>query len=210
MGFHHWWWGFFTDENEYTRLLPYFTEAAKKAVLSPKSQQAFDAWRRRPSDFEQDALTEETAAQINAFIWAFNLPGFNELAYDLLAVRSRTPGFDAGFDIEARFFRWASTAKNTPVSIIWHALGYERASLLPGRMGNMLLHPREIADAKERVCRAYAGTSPQNLLDAAKCYCDRDVSDERLRHDVISFLPDGLARAEELRLGFLALARPQI
>jgi hypothetical protein len=106
----------------------------------------------------------------------------------------------------------AITARHTPVSIVWHALGYERASLLPGRMGNILLSPPEIADAEEaeeRVCRAYVGTSPQDLLGAAKRYCDWSVCDEELRR-VIGFLPDGLARAQELHLGFFALARPRI
>ena len=60
-------------------------------------------------------------------------------------------------------FRMAITARHTPVSIVWHALGYERACLLPGRMGNMLLRPSEVAAALEQTRRAYAGTSPQEL-----------------------------------------------
>jgi hypothetical protein len=103
----------------------------------------------------------------------------------------------------------AICARHTPVGILWHALGHERGSLLPGRMGNLLLHPREIADAREQTRRAYAAASTQDLLDAARRCCSWSVSDDTLR-EVIGFLPDGLARAAELRRGFLALARPQI
>ena len=30
-------------------------------------------------------------------------------------------------------------ARHTPVSILWHALGHQRAGLLPGKFGNLLL-----------------------------------------------------------------------
>jgi hypothetical protein len=71
------------------------------------------------------------------------------------------------------------------------------------------LHPREIEDAREKTRRAYAGTSPQDLLDAVRRYGSWHVDDDRLL-EVLSFLPDGLARAAERQRGFLALARPQI
>jgi hypothetical protein len=95
------------------------------------------------------------------------------------------------------------------VDIVWYALGYERASQLPGRMGNLLLHPREIEEAREKTRRVYAATSPQDLLETARRYCGWSVPDDALR-DVIGFLPNGLARASELQRGFLALARAQI
>jgi hypothetical protein len=99
-------------------------------------------------------------------------------------------------------------ARHTPFSIVWHALGYERARLLPGQMGDMLLGPDEIAGA-QGTRRAYVGTSPQDLLAAARRYCGSIVDDDTLR-EVLDFLPDGLARARQLKGGFLALARPQI
>lgn len=102
----------------------------------------------------------------------------------------------------------AITARHTPVSVVWHALGYERAILLPGHFGNMLLHPGEVAGAKERVRLAYARTSSQYLLDAAK-RCGLSVYEQTLV-DVTNSLPDGLAQAKERKLGFLALARPRI
>jgi hypothetical protein len=150
-------------------------------------------------------MNGEGASRVNAFIWAFNLPGFDELAREFLVRGGRFAGFPA----EERLFRLIIAARHTPVSIVWHALGCEPASLLPGHMGNMLLHPREIAHAQEQAARAYAGTSAHALLDAARRYCSASIYDDTLR-DVIGFLPDGLTDARERQSGFLALARPQI
>jgi hypothetical protein len=207
VSFDHWWIGLFVDEAACQRFKPDFEAAAEKAVLSPQSQQAIAAWQNRPSDFEQGAALSgaETEGEPSAFIWAFNLPGFDELAKQFFV----QDGKFADYLIEEHFFRMATCARHTPVSILWHALGHERGSLLPGRMGNLLLHPREIEDASEKTRRAFAAASPPDLLDAARRYCSWSVSDDTLR-DVIGFLPDGLARAAELQRGFLALARPQI
>jgi hypothetical protein len=207
VSFDHWWIGLFVDEAAYQRFKPDFEAAAEQAVLSPHSQQAIATWRNRPSDFEQGAAPTgpETEDEANAFIWAFNLPGFDELAKQFFA----QGGKFADYLIEEHFFRMAICARHTPVGIFWHALGHERGSLLPGRMGNLLLHPREIADAREQTRRAYAAASTQDLLDAARRCCSWSVSDDTLR-EVIGFLPDGLAKAAELQRGFLALARPQI
>jgi hypothetical protein len=60
-------------------------------------------------------------------------------------------------------------------------------------MGNMLLRPDEIAGAQEATRRVYTGTSPQDLLSAARRYCGSSVDDDTLR-EVLDFLPDGLAR----------------
>jgi hypothetical protein len=207
MSFDHWWIGFFIDEAGYELLKPHFTAAAQKATLAPAAQQALMDWRTNPSDFEQDAFlaNPDAAAKINAFIWAFNLPGFDELAAQLLAQK----GPLAKAAAEDRLFRIEMIARNTPVSIVWHALGYANASMLPGQMGNMLLHPRDIRNAEEKTRRAYADTSPSDLLDAARRYCSYDADDETLRN-VIKFLPEALAQAAETGQGFLALGRAQL
>lgn len=205
MSFDHWWMGFFVDARAYESLRPHLTAAAKKAALTPAAERALTDWQTCPSDFEQDAFNSDTAAKVNAFIWAFNLPGFDELVPRLLG----EVGDLAEFATEDRLFRIEMTARQTPVSIVWHALGHARASMLPGQMGNTLLHPGEIRDAQERTQRAYEGTSLPELLDAARRYCSHDVDDDTLR-SVIMFLPEALARAAETGQGFLALARAQM
>jgi hypothetical protein len=113
--------------------------------LSEQAQRAIAAWRTHPSDFEQEAFITrpEVADQANAFIWAFNLAGFVKLTRRIFIEE----GPLAAILVEENFFRMAITARHTPVSIAWQALGYERAWLLPGRMGNMLLRPSEVAAA---------------------------------------------------------------
>ena len=85
MAFDHWWLSFLAGKDEYERLLPNFMAAAEKAAMSPESLSALVAWRHRPSDFEEAAaMSEQLTAQAHAFIWAFNLPGFGELAEELV------------------------------------------------------------------------------------------------------------------------------
>jgi len=173
VSFDHWWIGLFVDEAGYERLKPAFAAAAEQAVLSPQSEQAMAAWRKHPSDFDQGAAprSPEAEDEPHRFIWAFNLPGFVELAAQLFV----NGGKFTEFLVEEEFFQMAICGRRTPVSFLWQALGYQRASLLPGRMGNLLLHPREIEDAREKTRRAYAGASPRDLLDAARRYCSWDV-----------------------------------
>jgi hypothetical protein len=206
MSFDHWWIGAFVDDADYAAFEPEFNAAAEKAILSPESRLALEAWRQHPSDFEQQAaMSEDSAARANAFIWIFNLPGFDQLAETMVTQN----GSFGDFALKDHLFRMTICARHTPVSILWHALGHERADLLPGQFGNLLLSADQIAPAQQRTRQAYAGASPQDLLDKARNFCGWSVDDGSLR-DVVGFLPDGLARARELGLGFLALARPQI
>jgi hypothetical protein len=206
MSFDHWWIGAFVDDDSHPTLRSAFAATVKKAALSEQSQQALEAWRRHPRDFEQHvAISGESAARANAFIWAFNLPGFDRLA-EQMATQS---GAFADFALEDHLFRMMVCARHTPVSILWHALGHQRAGLLPGKFGNLLLSATEIAQAEQKTRQAYAGISPQELRDKARAFCGWSVDEERLG-EVLHFLPDALAQARELGQGFLALARPQL
>jgi hypothetical protein len=206
MSFDHWWLGLYVDAPAYAALRAPFAAAAERAVLSAESRAAIDAWRQRPSDFEQDiATTQERLDQANAFTWAFNLPGFDQLAAEMLTQGGRLTAFGP----QEGYAQMTITGRHTPVSILWHVLGYDRAMLLPGRMGNMLLGADAIEAAQAQTRRAYAGTNPDDLLATAHRYASYDAYDDTLR-EIIDFLPEGLARAKELRRGFLALARAQI
>jgi hypothetical protein len=205
MSFDHWWASFFVDEREHERFKPAFSAAAEKAILTLRARQALESQRDDPSAFDQSQTNHDAAAAADAFIWAFNLPGFDRLAEEVLTQK----GAFADFDAEKHHFRFVIAARHTPVSIVWRALGYDKAVLLPGLMGNMLLSPREIDAALEKVRRAHAGSAPQARVDAARAYCGWSVDDDTLQA-ALSFLPEGLARAKERNSGFLALARPQI
>lgn len=206
MAFDHWWFGTFVDREQAARIKPEFAKAAAIAMPSPEARAALDAWRMNPRDFEDAAITtDEAGDRANRFIWAFNLPGFDDLAQQVLGQN----GAFASLLTEAQVFRFVSTARTTPVSIVWHALGAERACALPGTMGNLLVHPDEVEEAARMTQRAYAGTEMRSMLDAARRYCGTSVSDEDLEQ-VLGFLPEGLAQAGKRGSGFLALARPQM
>jgi hypothetical protein len=207
VGVDYWWFGCFIDERKHDQIQPHFAAAAANAVLSQQSRQAIAAWRACPSDFEQEAFITrpEVADQTNAFIAAFNLAGFVALTRQILTQEGRLADILA----EQSSFRMAITARHTPVSIVWHALGYERASRLPCQMGNLLLRPSEVEEALEKTRRAYAGTAPSDLLEAGRRYCSTSVGDDAL-HETLDFQPDGLAEALKRKCGFLALTCPRI
>jgi hypothetical protein len=206
VSFGHWWIGYFIDQSGYEKIAPEFAAATARAVLPEQSQRALQAWRRGPSVFEQDLeMSEQTASQIHAYIWAFNLPGFDWLAEQLL---TKGGSLNTLVDYD-HVHQMIITSAHTPVSILWHALGAERASELPGQMGNLLLRADEIDEALAKVRRAYTGVSQDDLLDRARRYCSWRVEDDDLQ-EVFGFLPNGLARARELGRGFFSVARPQI
>jgi hypothetical protein len=205
MSFDHWWISVFVDAAEYEAFEPAFA-AAQKAAASSEATRILNAWRDRSFDSELDVATnEQIAKRIDAFIQAFNLPGFAELARDICTQDGRF----ASFDLERHGFRMVIAARYTPVSVLWYALGYERAGLLPGQLGNLLLHPRETDSALRNTERAFAGTSSDGLLESGRRYCGHSVSDESLR-EILDFLPTALAQANERKQGLLALARAQI
>jgi hypothetical protein len=205
MSFDHWWAGFFVDKREHERFKLAFSSAAENAVLTPNAQQALERWRHDPSAYDQSEVDQDSSAAADALVRAFNLPGFDDLAAELLTQN----GAFADLNVEEKCFRIVIAARHTPVSIVWRALGYESAMLLPGRMGNMLLSAHEIDIALEKVRRAYERSSVQARVYAARAYCDWSVDDHTLRA-ALSFLPDGLAGARKRGAGFMSLARSQI
>jgi hypothetical protein len=203
----YWWIGFFVDEAMHARIKPHFDAATAKSALSAEAQQAIASWCERPSGYEETAPgpTREKAERTNAFLSAFNPSGFVALARQLLA----HDGALADLLAEQKLFRMASTARHPPVSMVWHALGFERAKGLPGQMGNMLLSPAEVEPALEATRRAFEGPPADHLLAVARRYCGLSVNDESLR-EALTFQPDGLAAAFEWNEGFFALTCPRI
>jgi hypothetical protein len=152
MSVSHWWVGFLIDEAEHERVLVRFQEAADKAVANPAADSILEAWKRRPSDFDHGDSYGSIAdgERINAFISAFNVPAFRELGLEFFKGELRD------HIAEQRFFRFVSVRRCTPVSIVWQVLGPERALLLPGNLGNLLLRAAEVPSAVEKVEQAYS------------------------------------------------------
>ena len=207
MSVDYWWIGLFVDQRMHARLEPHFATAAAKSCLSPEAERVIAAWREQPSDYEEAArvATAETRNKVNAFLKTFNRSGFVALGRQLLSRNGALADLMSGPGI----FRMATISRHPPVSIVWHALGFERAKELPGQMGNMLLHPAQVEAALEATRRAYAGPSPDDLFAAAKRYCGASVDDWPLR-GALSFQPEGLEAALERDEGFFALTCPRI
>src|SRR5262245_3580756 len=150
----HWWFTCHIDDAEFQLLEPAFRSAEELALPSALHLSALEFWRNTPDCFDGYELTPESAELINDFILGFNLPGFDDLA--------RAVCHDAGefgtLLTEKKCFRFCMIDRRTPVSVLFRALGYERAARLPGRYGNLLLHRTAVAPALASVADAYAGT----------------------------------------------------
>src|SRR5262249_2659237 len=118
MSFDHWWFGVLLEPADHARIAPGFAAALEEAVLSPQAKRALDAWRPRTADFTRAGQSARHVEVVNAFIWAFNLPGFEEFAEEVFTDDAlRVDLLD-----EQKLFRFAMIPRNTPVSIVWHAL----------------------------------------------------------------------------------------
>jgi hypothetical protein len=208
----YWWIGCFVDGPAHARLEPYFTAASASSALTPEARQAIAAWRADPRRYEEEFVldkapepADQVVDQINAFLCAFNLPGFMELARDITLESGALPDTVT----EQNLFRMAITARHPPVSIVWHALGFERAVTLPGQMGNMLLLSGEVEAALEATRRVYSGLSPGELFATAQRFCGLSVGEEPLQ-EALYFLPEALEQAAARRLGFFAVTCPRM
>ena len=206
MSVDHWWVGFLVDEAEYGRVQLRFQEAAQQAVPDAAVLSILATWRRKPSDFDHGDVEKSLALgvaggeRVNSFISAFNLPAFREFGFRFL----KPNGEFLDFVAEHRCFRFVSVQRCTPVSVVWQVLGPDRALLLPGHMGNLLLRPAEVPAALESVEKAYRGTTSRELFERAMRYCGASVMIEKTLEEAITFLPDGLRQARDTGKGFLS------
>ena len=206
MSVSHWWFSFLVDEAEHARLLPAF-KAAVAAPISEERQRGIEAWRQNPASFESLApLRGGVNPRINDFLWAFNLPGIAEFSERFFF----SGGDFSSFLSEERCFRFVSIARNPPVAVLWHALGYERARSRPGTMGNLLVAPADLGDAEAAVSRAYEGASDRELLTRAVRFCEGNIHSQDQVNDAITHLPDLLARARDQHRGILAFGRSEL
>lgn len=106
-------------------------------------------------------------------------------------------------------YRFISVRRCTPGALLWHAIGCERASRMPGIFGNVFLTAGQVADALKQAEAALAGLVLEDAL-ARGCALAGHSNDRPLGREVIGHLPDGLRRALELRKGFMAIGLAQL
>jgi hypothetical protein len=204
MSFDFYWFSCLLDDEAYERFEPRFIEAMQRARLSAESQRALDTWETDPSQFDAgDALSAEASRLINPVIQAFNLPGFDDLGKSIVS------GDLSDYMSEETSFRFIILKRGAPVWVLWRALGFDRARALPGLFGNLLLAAHEVEPALAQVRRAYDGTSIDALVRVSLPMVAASNTESDVR-EILTMLPEGLERAQELGQGFLAVARPQV
>jgi len=202
MGVESMWFSCFINDNEYERIVPHFWEANKRAFLSKEQEAAIEFWREQP--LEIDWMNYDIGSRVNEFLCAFNLPGFDQLAESFCF----NDGAFCDIMSEESTFRFIMTNRNTPVSLLWHALRYERAIQLPGKMGNLFVHREEVGLTLEKVQLVFADLNMAELKEKAKLFSGQEVDDDII-HDIMTMLPEGLTKALEMKKGIIFLATQQ-
>ena len=181
---------------------PLFNEALKTSYLSPESQSTLEKWHLDPQCVVHRELSKGgwNTLDVNAFIWAFSLEGFLEFAIKLYAMTE-----EGILPLDDRNnFAFYMFSRCSPVSILYFALGPERAALLPGFMGNMLLSPKEVSQALHSVNVVFENFDiDQGVKKALQYYGSGHTSASAIR-EILETLPIGLKLAKERQCYFLS------
>lgn len=205
MSFNHLWFSCLLSQADEQYFQPMFAEAQKKAILSSQSEEALQYWQSNLDRFTIDWLLSVSLEErkihgewYNRFVWAFNLPGYTELAAEI-----------ASFLSEETCFRYISIGGCSPVAVLWQAIGRERALLLPGTMGNVFLTAKQIASAAAQTKNALRDLAMNEAVTRGVALVGESDSEDSVR-SIITHFPEGLQRAIDTGRGFMALARPQL
>ena len=205
MSYGHWWFCKLVDDEEVAELRPAFEAAAAQVARSPAQQAAYREWlhagecidlrdgRRRAAEEDQ-----RVGNWFNEFTWIFNPEPFRELGEAVLATLDE--------DTSAGFLMMSNCA---PVAVLWQALGAARAEKLPGVLGNLLIPADGVGTALAQVREAMAGLDYDDAIERGHALCGFRNPRSEVR-PVLDLLPQGLERALGARLGFLAIARPEL
>lgn len=198
MSFSYWWFSCFLNNTDYHELIPLASEAKRKANLRIWSSAELAYWQNH---LKQSNISNELHKKnYNKFISAFSVDGYTEFAKEII---------DKNMLSEENCFRFIITNRCPPVAILWQAIGYEKALLLPGNMGNIFLSSDELEDSLSKTNQAFAGLNMDVAIERGVRFAGHSNSSIDIL-DVLTHLPEGLSQALKLRKGFLALARPQI
>lgn len=207
MSFSYWWFSCFLSDSDHQRLLPLVSEAERKTVLQPETETVLAFWRSHPERFEESwmlsvyrDIRRQQSIWYDKFIATFNLPGYIEFGEAIVSEE---------FLSKETCFRFIITRRCPPVAVLWHALKYERAVLLPGTMGNLFLSADQIADALTQTNYALRDLNLNEAIERGMRFAGHSNNTENIS-EIITHLPQGLLHALEIGMGFMAVARPQI
>ncbi|GAA6619271.1 hypothetical protein [Scytonema sp. NUACC26] len=94
--------------------------------------------------------------------------------------------------------------------ILWGGLGWERASRLPGYLGNMLVLPEDVANALATVEKIFAEVAFEQFLEGARVIGVRGNANEDIVENIQSLVLSALGIVLKKGNGLLALNYPHI
>jgi hypothetical protein len=202
MGVSHYWFNCLLSNSEYDQILPFYKKAESEAILSAEAERRINFWKKNQDNID---WFSPDGAQWNDFLCVFDLPGFKELASCLIT--SEVPF--TGILREETVPRFIILNRNTPVSVLWYAMGCEAADKLPGKMGNLLVHSSEVKSTLKKIKDIFNNLNTNELLRKAQSYLVSDVDEEKML-EIITMLPDGLEKALRSKTGIVFLACVQL
>ncbi|WP_445370183.1 hypothetical protein ACH518_11570 [Methylomonas sp. HW2-6] len=205
MSFDFWWLARFVDEDEVGSVSISFATAMAAGGPSAAGLVAIRRWiQNEPCTAAQSYMSLPPSVKqafggwYKDFIWAFNLPGFQVFGEEVASQLT-----------EDNCCRFISIRRCSPAAVLWQALGYERASRLPGIYGNLFIPASDVATALRVVKESYAGLDLDQATARAHAWIADSNSLEQIR-EVIELLPVALTEAAQRGKGLLVVGRPQI
>lgn len=206
MGVSGFWWFFKIEESEWAEIKSEFDSAAVEIASLPEVQ----PFSLRPV---APPVTERYAEAVVAGVLAgaelgkqlFHHP-FQELAFKILIEKP-------DWRHDERLVELALQSRVLPTVVLMTGIGRERFAQLPGYLGNMLLHPQDIASALESVSRTL-DVDWESYSAKAKCTLDYggppgsdfDLDANRDVAEILHALPNALQRVKNDRAGLLVLS----
>lgn len=205
MSFDFWWVLGFVKPEEDGLLRPYFDRALGDAEFNDKANAIFRKWRADPDCV---MFSKDTYDDYVAFCYAFLPP---DLGIHVVGTGDCT--FDVGEDSVFKFLIFGG---HSPCSLLWGVLGADRAAILPGVRGNLLLRPDEVGPALDAVEQAFSGLPDDAELLKQACdflgYKRGRLADHESATilEILRALPETLAEAKGRNVGVFAVGMTQL
>ncbi|BAY21432.1 hypothetical protein NIES2100_11860 [Calothrix sp. NIES-2100] len=206
MGIEGVWWFFKIQESDWTEIKSDFDRAATGVDSLPEVQ----SFVLRPV---APPVTPKYAEAVVAGVLAgaelgkrlFHRP-FHELAFKILIEKPE-------WESSERLVEFALQSRVLPTVVLMTGIGHERFAQLPGYLGNMLLHPQEVASALELVSHTL-DVDWQSYSTKAKCTLDYggppgsefDFEADADVAKILHALPNALQKVKNDEAGLLVLS----
>jgi hypothetical protein len=195
MSISQWWMHTLVPDDAFETVRSAFEQAREHEVLP-----ALPALNELEAAVAQNAhaRSPEGLALIVRYHASFNLQAYADVGRRLFQG-------DFGFEVTAESTAGFVTTRNiTPVSILYFAVGYEKARPLPGQFGNALIPYGQLDHIKEQFARTFYDR--ERCIDRASMLYSLDHSPcKEDATDIVDAWPNAIRRAKERRAGLLSI-----